>query len=368
MSRLATLHHALPMPAPVVAAGGAPTPPEWVHVLPTGTFAGVDGRGPYTVSDPQALIEASLPAGGKLLLDENHAFDLAAKKGLPSPALGWMVELQSRADGIWARMDWTRAGGARAADREYIGLSPVFAYEAGGRVTKLLRATLTNDPNLNLISLHHSETPMDLAKLRAALGLPADADEAAILAAVALPRADLVKLRTALGLPETADEAAVIAAAEAARTAGAARAAEVKALAEAAGVPEAKDLPAVTVALQARGATTEARSTELVALQSRVTELTNERARDRAVLYVDAAMKAGKPIVPSVREHYIARHMREPQAVESEVAAMPSLHMGGLGSRAIAEADAAGVSSEDVTVGKALGLDPKKLAAARSAA
>jgi hypothetical protein len=31
-------------------AGGA-TPPEWIHILPAGTFSGADGRGPFRVAD-----------------------------------------------------------------------------------------------------------------------------------------------------------------------------------------------------------------------------------------------------------------------------------------------------------------------------
>jgi phage I-like protein len=71
---------------------GAPVP-EWVHLLPIGTFSGVDGRGPYTVPDPAAVIAASM-AVRRLPVDENHATDLAAPKGEPSPARGWIVEMQ----------------------------------------------------------------------------------------------------------------------------------------------------------------------------------------------------------------------------------------------------------------------------------
>jgi phage I-like protein len=44
-----------------LAGNGAP---EWVHLVPAGRFSGVDGRGPYTLADPAAVIAASLPPAG----------------------------------------------------------------------------------------------------------------------------------------------------------------------------------------------------------------------------------------------------------------------------------------------------------------
>src|ERR1044072_7406747 len=75
--------------------------PEWINLLPAGVITTQDGRGPYTVSDMAALASQSLQAaGGKLPVDENHATDFAAPSGHPSPARGWIVELQARADGV----------------------------------------------------------------------------------------------------------------------------------------------------------------------------------------------------------------------------------------------------------------------------
>jgi len=127
-------------------ASGVPVP-EWVHLLPPGKFSGADGRGPYTVPNPAGLIAASM-VGGMLPIDENHATDLAAPKGEPSPARGWIVEMQQRPDGIWARVAWTQAGQALMADKAYGHISPVFTHGKDGVVTQILRAALTNTPNL----------------------------------------------------------------------------------------------------------------------------------------------------------------------------------------------------------------------------
>src|SRR5690606_33685627 len=88
--------------------GGAP---EWVHLLPAGgTLTTADRRGPYKVGDYTALMAASLKEGEKLVLDECHSTDLAAPKGLPAPARGWIVALQLRDDGIWGQVEWTEEG------------------------------------------------------------------------------------------------------------------------------------------------------------------------------------------------------------------------------------------------------------------
>ncbi|QRY97257.1 hypothetical protein JT366_08575 [Sphingomonas paucimobilis] len=83
--------------------------PEWVHLLPAGPVRTADGRGPYRVNDIHSIVSASM-AGGKLVLDECHATDLAAPRGESAPARGWIVELQARADGVWGKVDWTPEG------------------------------------------------------------------------------------------------------------------------------------------------------------------------------------------------------------------------------------------------------------------
>ncbi|MDR0809537.1 MAG: phage protease, partial [Gemmobacter sp.] len=109
------LMSALPLPA---EAGV----PDWVHLLPAGpdSFT-MDGRSPYHLPDPQAVIAAS--GGAKLPIDENHSIDLAAPQGGRSPAMGHIVELQARETGIWGRPEWNGSGRALIEDRAYLGLS-----------------------------------------------------------------------------------------------------------------------------------------------------------------------------------------------------------------------------------------------------
>src|SRR5262245_18292737 len=76
------------------------------------------------------------------------------------------------------------------ADRAYRGLSPFVAHRQDGEILSVLRAGLTNAPNLTqLATLHNQQEPdVDLKALRAALGLADAADEAAIIAAAAAAR------------------------------------------------------------------------------------------------------------------------------------------------------------------------------------
>ncbi|MCE0745536.1 phage protease, partial [Acetobacter sicerae] len=194
------------------------TPPEWIHLLPAGSFRGVDGRGPYHVENTDDLIRNSMGAG-KLVLDENHATDHAARTGGSAPAVGWIVELQSRSDGVWGRVDWNRAGTQLMGDRQYRGVSPAFAATKTGAVTRLVRASLTNMPNLSLTHLH-TENPknqetrgMDLADVSRRLGLPAGATEAEVNAALDRGVAAIqlhTQMATALGLPGNATGEAIV--------------------------------------------------------------------------------------------------------------------------------------------------------------
>ena len=128
----ATGHHALVTQAAIVLCSEQPLAgdgvPEWVHLLPAGEVRTQDGRGPYRAADVAALMAASLPEGGKLVLDENHSTDLAAPKGASAPAMGWIVELQARSDGIWGRVDWTGAG--RRLVEDSIERAPTLGFTA----------------------------------------------------------------------------------------------------------------------------------------------------------------------------------------------------------------------------------------------
>lgn len=163
---------------------------RWIHVLPAGTFQGRDGRGPYRLADAATVIHASRERAGrvKMPIDYDHAIDLATPRGEAAPAAGWIDALQSRADGIWGRVAWTARAAEQLAQREYRYLSPAFNHTKDGTVTCILRAALTNNPNLDqltaLASMESTTMEELLTKLRTALGLPDTATIDEILAAI----------------------------------------------------------------------------------------------------------------------------------------------------------------------------------------
>lgn len=279
---LATLASALPVPV-----GGAP---EWIQLTPAGTVTGVDGRGPYHFGDRAKLHSIALASAATLPLpiDYDHAIDLAAPKGLPAPASGWIKAIEARADGLWAQVEWTARAAAEIADKAYRYISPAFNHTAAGEVTQVLRASLVNHPNLTLTALAAAQPSQGTGDME-----------------------ELLKaLRAALGLPETADRDAVLAAATGAHKDKLALAMAVANLAKVAGLPETTTADQVVTTLAAR-VTGQADPSQYVpmaqytALASRLTTLETGLTEDKAVAAVDAAQSAGK-IVPATRDHYLA--------------------------------------------------------------
>lgn len=256
------------------ADGGVP---EWINLLPAGAARTVDGRGPYTVASMAALIAASLQDGQKLPLDENHATDKGAVLGLPAPARGWIVALEAREDGLWGKVEWTPTGRHLMEDKAYQGVSPVIAHTKGNRIVQLLRASLTNTPNLQgLVSLHSEEYPMDWkAKLIELLGLDSSADDAAISAALTAKMKGVAS-QAALGGQDLLEHPSVI-------------------------------------ALQSQ-------LSEQAAL---ITSLTDGQSRRDATAFVDGAIREGRVGVKPLRDDYIALHMQDPERAEKLIGGMP---------------------------------------------
>jgi phage I-like protein len=280
-------------------------------LLPAGaSITTVDGRGPYKVADPAALAAFSMQAaGGPLPIDENHAIDLAQPRGGPSPARGWIVDIQAHADGsIWGKTDWTESGAALMADRAYRYLSPVIIHSADNQITRILRASLINRPNLHGMAALQSETDMDLlAKLKAALGLKDDVTEEGTLAAVkelkssTALQAALAPIATAAGLKGDADATAILGA--------------VTTLAAGSG----KDSATAITALQA----------ELTTVTTKLNALTTDGSKKAATIYVDGEIARGRVGVKPLRDHYIAMHAVDPARVEKEIGALPILGASG---------------------------------------
>lgn len=108
-------------------------------------------------------------------------------------AYGWVQELQTREDGLYARIDWSGPGKALVENKHYRFPSPYWdASAAGSRNGKtifephtLLSVGLTNQPRIAVQALANSETinegnEMNLAIIAALLGLGSTATEAEV--------------------------------------------------------------------------------------------------------------------------------------------------------------------------------------------
>jgi phage I-like protein len=139
-------------------------PPDWVQVIPGGQLDGRDGRGPFRMIDPQKVIDETRKLNMEvgLPLDFNHATDIASEKGGEAPAAGWMKDFKiGPNNSLMAHVEWTHRGkaalsrGPNGEPPEVRYLSPVFQFNPKtGDILSLLRAGLTNNPNLCDTAIH----------------------------------------------------------------------------------------------------------------------------------------------------------------------------------------------------------------------
>lgn len=288
-----------------IDAASPATEIAWIQLTPAGEFSSCDGRGPF-VADQEAIFKAA--TGRKLPVDINHAIDIKGAKGEPSPAVGWIEELQARDTGIWGRVNWTDTGKDILKRKEYGAISPVLitTKDKPSIVVEIARASLCNDPGLpqlNRLFNKNGENAMD-KELRAALELSDDAADEAVLEAVKTAFAAqksqtvlLTNLRQATGLDDKADAKKLIETFKARLTEK---------------QNDASDL-----------------EKQITTLNKQLVEVKQDRAREKAEAFVAKGIADFK-IVPALKDHFIERHMREPEAVEKEVNAMPALMVAGL--------------------------------------
>ncbi|WP_043743974.1 phage protease [Paramagnetospirillum magneticum] len=313
---------ALPEGEVVVASAGLELPdgaPEWVMLLPYGTFRGRDGRGPYTLSGPDHAAQViatsgSYQRGADYPFDYEHQAQLTAKNGQPVIASGWGKQLEARPDGLYARIAWTETAASRIAAKECRYISPAFTHDPQGRVLRIVGGGLVAMPNLEIPALAHqgqagqqgeSMDPI-LKALLDALGLAAGTTPEAVAAHAQKMIAGHKVAIKLLGLPETTAPDQVATAAQAA-FAG---------LATALGVDQASaTFPALATAAQtladkakAGGAvdlTQYIPMTAHLAVASQLAALQGQTAQSEAARAVDDAIKAGK-ITPALKDWALA--------------------------------------------------------------
>jgi len=284
-----------------IALSSGDTPPEWIQLFPLGRVGAKDGRGPWVIDDPQAIIEASQADQRPLPIDYDHAIDLGAKSGQPGIAAGWIVELQARDTGIWGRVEWTEKGGATITAKEYRFVSPTFTLDdKKTHVARIMRAALTNNPAIQelpaLARSQSEEDPVDLeqflAALAKALGVENPTTESMLTAV------------TAMASDRSAVRAAIVA----------------SALSVEDGFEPDEIGAAVTAVCQAPADATAAAAIQ--GLQTEVNALKANAAKEKAEAAVAAAMKDGK-IAPATREHFLTMATNDPDGFAAFVKAQP---------------------------------------------
>ncbi|MDX2094354.1 MAG: phage protease [Alphaproteobacteria bacterium] len=337
---------------------------EWIQIFPAGTTVGRDGRGPYLLADPEAVITASRSTVD-LFIDRDHAADLAAK-GTEVKAAGWIKELKVEAGAIFARIEWTPPAQEQLKNREYRYISPTFLHEPGGRVTRILRASLTNDPNFEMKAVAAADrefspptkdsTMEKLAQdLAALLGLEGDniSPDAIIDAAKSL-QTIIAAIKADFEVPAEAVTAEAIIEAIKAKTDAAVKtevASQVKKATAAISKGEPDPTKYVSVSIMQE-------------LQTKVANLENEHAAEKATASVDAALKAGK-LMPVQKDWALSLASKDPKAFADYVEKTPSLiRDSGLASYSAETAAAqAGLSPLESTIAHQLGVKPDALKA-----
>lgn len=330
-------------------------PVEWVRLIPMGVFGGRDGRGPYKLTDAahaaQVVAATMAHAGGvDPVFDYDHQSEYAPKPGVggTAPASGWMKEFDAREDGIYARVEWTAAAHAALLAKEYRYISPVFVHAKDGTVRGILRAGLTNNPNLQLPAVASQADitdfnpadeglSMSLTAIAAALGLGEAASEADCLGAITALQGQATGLATvaqAAGLQADAVAGDVVTAISAFK---------------ADGKPDpAKWVPAETV----------------TAIQSQLTELQAGITKDKAEIAVDAAIAAGK-VVPALRDHFIAVASANPGQFAEFEAKTPVILAAGLKPAGKVTDDAVVLTAEDRQVMASMEITEEAFLAAK---
>lgn len=188
---------------------------DWIQVLRIGEFLGrsLDGKQFSQVIDEKALDtivaafnrEKAATNFPGLLIDRDHLSHYSDKE---TRAAGWVLNIEKRADGLWAMPKWTSEGAAEIGNGIYRMVSPVLTngeevgQTADGiarvRPGRFIRLALTNDPNIKgmqpLANRRSDETDKSMdykALLLNMLGLADNADDAAVTTAITNAKAKM---------------------------------------------------------------------------------------------------------------------------------------------------------------------------------
>ena len=196
-----------------------------VQISPIGEFEQTDAEGRLILQkvDAQALEHLAATFTDPVLVDADHE----SEEGGRTEALAWIEALEADPEkGLLGRFRWTDTGAAAIAAKRYRFVSPCWLVDADGRPERLLSVGLTNKPNLpsrpvlnraaplkKLSNTQPKEIHMD-EKIKTVLGLPPEADAAAILDAIKALQEEVAAMKAAIAEREAEAEAEKFAAEE----------------------------------------------------------------------------------------------------------------------------------------------------------
>ncbi len=328
--------------------GAGVTLPEWILLLPVGRVELVDRPDPLQL-DPEslaAMVRAFRSRGVDLVIDYEHQ----SLQGRQAPAAGWIKDLETREDGLWARVEWTPQAREYLRNREYRYFSPVLQLDPETRKPKaLMQVGLTNVPAIKRL-------PPLVAKWEAAA--PGKGEEAAAVRRPA-PKDErerkgekVEKLKLIMGLPPEADDQAVWA-----------KVLEIfQKLAATLKLPEgatASQLLEAAQALQLDADRLKGVEEELQNIKSRLAAETTAQA-------VAEAMKAGK-ITPSQKSWALEYYRQDPGGFQTFVARAPQVVPTRVELKWLQDVQTPGnLLPEELTLCRSLNLSPEQYLQAKA--
>lgn len=342
-----------------------------LQLMPVGDFRPADGREMpvdhwhIDAAVAQRVIERFRARSQPPVVDYEHQTLYVEANGQPAPAAGWIRDLVwKEGQGLFALVEPTARARQYIADKEYLYVSPVFAYDGDtGDVLAIQMAAITNNPALHgmasmelraaakfgsRIPSTHEDHPMNelLKAVVAALSLSQDATEEQAVAALTkhFDADPLAGVRQALGVADDAKPEAVVAACTAIKTKADA------------GKPD----PAQFVAV----ATFEAVKQELATLTAKI-------QGDEVTRLVEQGLEEGR-LLPAQKDWAVDLGQTNLAALTkyldatAPIAALSGSQTGGRPPEKTVDNPEA-LTAEELAVCTATGIEPKDFAAAKAA-
>ena len=147
--------------------------PFEIELIPSeDMFVGFDGR-VFRALDKVAIANNTNSKLKYVVIDENHKTDYTSGTGASVEAMGWMSDFFVKEDNsLWAKVEWTQAGAEKISNKSYKYISPVYQIDKSANIISILRAAITNNPNLNLKALNNKNDDNDIKNKKEGGNMP----------------------------------------------------------------------------------------------------------------------------------------------------------------------------------------------------